>query len=75
MRPGGESLGYGEAVEAVAELADLEALDRQLSESEPGSTLDDVDVDTLETPPRLGAPPPTCRRCASWSASSSGRAT
>jgi uncharacterized protein with von Willebrand factor type A (vWA) domain len=48
MRPGGESLGYGQAVEAVAELADLEALDRQLSESELGSPLDDVDIDTLE---------------------------
>jgi uncharacterized protein with von Willebrand factor type A (vWA) domain len=48
MRPGGESLGYGRAVEAVAELADLEALDRQLSDSELGSPLDDVDIDTLE---------------------------
>jgi uncharacterized protein with von Willebrand factor type A (vWA) domain len=48
MRPGGESLGYGQAVEAVAELADLEALDRQLSESELGSPLDDVDINTLE---------------------------
>jgi uncharacterized protein with von Willebrand factor type A (vWA) domain len=48
MRPGGESLGYGQAVEAVAELADLEALDRQLSDSELGSPLDDVDIDTLE---------------------------
>ncbi|HEU0240899.1 MAG TPA: hypothetical protein VFR11_16695 [Micromonosporaceae bacterium] len=48
MAPGGESLGYGQAVQAVAELADLEALDRQLSDSESGSSLDDVDVDTLE---------------------------
>ena len=53
MRPGGESLGYSEAVEAVAELADLEALQDQLSQSELGSTLDDVDVDLLEQ--RLGA--------------------
>jgi uncharacterized protein with von Willebrand factor type A (vWA) domain len=52
MRPGGESLGYGEAVEAVAELADLEALEAQLSQGHPGATLDDVDVDTLER--RLG---------------------
>ena len=52
MRPGGESLGYGEAVQAVAELADLEALQAQLSQGQPGSTLDDVDVDLLEK--RLG---------------------
>jgi uncharacterized protein with von Willebrand factor type A (vWA) domain len=48
MRPGGQSLGYGQAVEAVAELADLEALDRQLADSELGSPLDEVDVETLE---------------------------
>ncbi|HEV2931185.1 MAG TPA: hypothetical protein VGW74_21090, partial [Propionibacteriaceae bacterium] len=53
MRPGGESLGYSEAVQAVAELADLEALQAQLAQSEVGSTLDDVDVDLLEK--RLGA--------------------
>jgi uncharacterized protein with von Willebrand factor type A (vWA) domain len=52
MRPGGGSLGYSEAVEAVAELADLEALEAQLSSGDPGSTLDDVDVDLLEK--RLG---------------------
>ncbi len=52
MRPGGESLGYSEAVEAVAELADLEALEAQLSQGDPGTTLDDVDVDMLEK--RLG---------------------
>ncbi|HEY5784801.1 MAG TPA: hypothetical protein VIT65_08485 [Microlunatus sp.] len=49
---GGQPLGYGEAVEAVAELADLEALSQQLSQNSPGSTLDDVDVDLLEK--RLG---------------------
>ena len=53
MRPGGESLGYSDAVQAVAELADLEALQAQLGQSEAGSTLDDVDVDLLEQ--RLGA--------------------
>jgi uncharacterized protein with von Willebrand factor type A (vWA) domain len=53
MRPGGESLGYSDAVQAVAELADLEALQAQLSQSDAGSTLDDVDVDLLEQ--RLGA--------------------
>jgi uncharacterized protein with von Willebrand factor type A (vWA) domain len=53
MRPGGESLGYSDAVQAVAELADLEALQAQLSQSEATSTLDDVDIDLLEQ--RLGA--------------------
>ena len=53
MRQGGESLGYSDAVEAVAELADLEALEQSLSQSHPGATLDDVDVDTLEK--QLGA--------------------
>ena len=48
----GQPLGYGEAVEAVAELADLEALTQQLSQNSPGSSLDDVDVDLLEQ--RLG---------------------
>ena len=52
MGQGGQPLGYGEAVEAVAELADLEALSQQLSQNSPGSTLDDVDVDLLEK--RLG---------------------
>ncbi len=53
MRPGGESLGYSDAVQAVAELADLEALQAQLDQSQAGSTLDDVDVDRLAQ--RLGA--------------------
>jgi uncharacterized protein with von Willebrand factor type A (vWA) domain len=48
MRPGGPPLGFGQAVEAVAELADLEALDRQLSASETGSPLDEVDVESVE---------------------------
>lgn len=50
---GGQPLGYSDAVEAVAEIADLEALERQLSQSHPGATLDDVDVETLER--RLGS--------------------
>jgi uncharacterized protein with von Willebrand factor type A (vWA) domain len=53
MRPGGASLGYGEAVEAVAEIADLEALQAQLSQNYAGSTLDDVDVELVER--RLGS--------------------
>ncbi|HET9871392.1 MAG TPA: hypothetical protein VFP89_02185 [Propionibacteriaceae bacterium] len=48
MRPGGGPLGYGAAVEAVAELADLEALEKQLSQSHPGATLDDVDLEMLD---------------------------
>ncbi len=52
MRPGGQPMGYSDAVEAVAELADLEALEAQLSQGDPGTTLDDVDVDLLEA--RLG---------------------
>ncbi|MGZ4484731.1 MAG: vWA domain-containing protein [Nocardioidaceae bacterium] len=55
MRPGGEPMGYSEAVEAVAEIADLEALEAQLGQTHPGATLDDVDVDALER--HLGAGP------------------
>ena len=47
MRPGGEPLGYSAAVEAVADLADLEALEAQLSQGDRVSTLDDVDVELL----------------------------
>ena len=53
MRPDGESLGYSDAVEAVAEIADLEALEAQLSQTDAGGSLDDVDVETLER--RLGS--------------------
>ena len=53
MRPDGEPLGYSGAVEAVAELADLEALEAQLSQTDAGGSLDDVDVDMLER--RLGS--------------------
>jgi len=45
---GQEPMGYGDAVGAVADLADLEALERQLAQEHPGATLDDVDVDALE---------------------------
>jgi uncharacterized protein with von Willebrand factor type A (vWA) domain len=47
MRPGGEPLGYSAAVEAVADLADLEALEEQLSQGDRVSTLDDVDLELL----------------------------
>src|SRR6476646_1455299 len=53
MREGGEQLGYSEAVEAVAELADLEALEQSLAQTHAGAMLDDVDVETLEK--HLGA--------------------
>ncbi|GAA2111349.1 VWA domain-containing protein [Microlunatus panaciterrae] len=49
---GQQPLGYSEAVEAVAELADLEALEAQLSQDHAGASLDDVDVEMLER--RLG---------------------
>lgn len=45
---GREGLGMGDAVGAVADLADLEALEDQLSQSYPGASLDDVDVEALE---------------------------
>jgi uncharacterized protein with von Willebrand factor type A (vWA) domain len=49
---GGEPLGYTAAVEAVAELADLEALGQQIGQAYAGASLDDVDVERLEQ--RLG---------------------
>lgn len=45
---GDQPMGYGESVEAIAELADLESLIEQLGQDYPGSTLDDVDVEALE---------------------------
>jgi uncharacterized protein with von Willebrand factor type A (vWA) domain len=46
---GDEPLGYSAAVEAVADLADLEALEAQLEEASYGSSpLDEVDVETME---------------------------
>ena len=53
MNRDGEPLGYSDAVEAVAELADLEALEAQLSRTDAGGSLDDVDVEVLER--RLGS--------------------
>src|SRR5215211_6950097 len=46
-RSGGEPLNYSAAVEAVADLADLEQLEAQLSQGDRVSTLDDVDIDLL----------------------------
>jgi uncharacterized protein with von Willebrand factor type A (vWA) domain len=45
---GEEPLGYGDAVGAVSELADLEALEQQLAQDYPGASLDDIDVEALE---------------------------
>ena len=45
---GGEPMGYGDAVGAVAELADLEQLGEQLGQGYFGATLDDVDIERLE---------------------------
>ena len=53
MRDGGDPLGYSDAVQAVAELADLEALEQALAMDRPGGTLDDVDVEVLAR--QLGA--------------------
>jgi len=53
MNRDGEPLGYSDAVEAVAELADLEALEAQLGRTDAGGSLDDVDVEMLQR--RLGS--------------------
>jgi uncharacterized protein with von Willebrand factor type A (vWA) domain len=45
---GSQPLGYSDAVGAVADLADLEALEQQLGQSYSGASLDDVDVEALE---------------------------
>ena len=44
---GDQPLGYGEAVGAVADLADVQDLQDQLAQDHPGATLDDVDVEAL----------------------------
>ncbi|HET7386976.1 MAG TPA: hypothetical protein VFJ19_09975 [Nocardioidaceae bacterium] len=48
MRPGGEQLGYSDAVQTVAELADLDALEQAVDGAMRGGSLDDVDVEALE---------------------------
>ena len=45
---GSRPLGFSDAVGAVADLADLEALEQQLGQGYPGASLDDVDVEALE---------------------------
>ena len=72
---GEEPLGYGDAVGAVSELADLEALEQQLAQDYPGASLDDIDVEALER--QLPARDVADLRdfAPSWRQSSSARAT
>ena len=42
------SMGLSDAVSAVADLADVESLEQQLSQAYGGGSLDDVDVEALE---------------------------
>ncbi|MBO0866264.1 MAG: VWA domain-containing protein, partial [Mycobacterium sp.] len=44
---GDEPLGMGEGAQALADIAELEQLADQLSQSYPGATMDDVDLDAL----------------------------
>ena len=44
---GERGLGLPDATEALAELADLDALDAQLGQSYPGATLDDIDEEAV----------------------------
>ena len=45
---GEQGMGLPDATSALAELADLEALEAQLGQNYPGATLDDVDVEAVE---------------------------
>lgn len=44
---GENPLGMGQAAQALADIAELEQLAEQLSQSYPGATMDDVDLDAL----------------------------
>jgi len=44
---GDDPLGMGEGTQALADIAELEQLADQLSQSYPGATMDDVDLDML----------------------------
>jgi uncharacterized protein with von Willebrand factor type A (vWA) domain len=44
---GDNPLGMGEGAQALADIAELEQLAEQLSQSYPGATMDDVDLDAL----------------------------
>src|SRR4051794_27845899 len=45
---GQQPLGYGEATQALSEVAELDELLEQLGQDHPGATLDDVDVEAVE---------------------------
>ena len=45
---GDEPLGYGQAAQALGEIADLDDLLEQLGQEHPGATLDDVDVESVQ---------------------------
>lgn len=45
---GGRDLGYGEAASTLEEIGDLDDLADQLEQELPGSTLDDIDVESVE---------------------------
>src|SRR5206468_10418922 len=45
---GQDPLGLGEGAQAMADLAELDALAEQLSQSYPGARLEDIDVEALE---------------------------
>ncbi|MCW2503738.1 MAG: putative magnesium-chelatase subunit chlD [Actinomycetia bacterium] len=44
---GEDGQGMGDATSAIAELSDVESLERSLSQSYPGATLDDIDEDAV----------------------------
>jgi uncharacterized protein with von Willebrand factor type A (vWA) domain len=44
---GGDPLGMGEGAQALADIAELEQLSEQLSQSYAGATMEDVDLDAL----------------------------
>jgi uncharacterized protein with von Willebrand factor type A (vWA) domain len=45
---GRNPLGFGEGAQAMADLAELEALAQELSQSYPGARLEDIDLEALE---------------------------
>jgi uncharacterized protein with von Willebrand factor type A (vWA) domain len=45
---GDNPLGYGEAAQALGELADLDQLIEALGQDHPGATLDDIDVEAVQ---------------------------
>jgi uncharacterized protein with von Willebrand factor type A (vWA) domain len=45
---GGRGLGYGEAASTLEEIGDLDELMESLAQDRPGSTLDDIDVESVE---------------------------